>query len=100
MSGEDLTIQPGLALQQDLALVSLLGLAHVERNGHHYVNGMAGLPQAEQDAFLADHPDLYERSHGAVRARIRDGILQIGSLDCTGYASRAMPDWGSMREMP
>jgi len=40
MSGEDLTIQAGLALQQDLALVSLLGLTHVERNGHHYVNGM------------------------------------------------------------
>src|SRR6185369_14176028 len=44
MSGEDLTIQPGLAIQQDLALVSLLGLTHVERNGHHYVNGMASLP--------------------------------------------------------
>ena len=41
MTGEDLTIQPGLALQQDLALVSVLGLTHVERNGHHYVNGMA-----------------------------------------------------------
>ena len=79
MSGEDLTIQPGLALQQDLALVSLLGLTHLERNGHHYVNGMAGLPQAEQDAFLAAHPDLYEKSHGAVRVRIEDGMLAIGS---------------------
>ena len=44
MTGEDLTIQPGLALQQDLALVSILGLTHVERNGHHYVNGMACRP--------------------------------------------------------
>ena len=67
MSGEDLTTQAGLAVQQDLALVNLLGLTHVERNGHHYVNGMAGLPQHEQDGFLAAHPDLYERSHGAVR---------------------------------
>jgi L-alanine-DL-glutamate epimerase-like enolase superfamily enzyme len=99
LSGEDLTIQPGLALQQDLALVSLLGLAHVERNGHHYVNGMAALPQAEQDAFLAAHPDLYERSHGAVRVRIADGELAIVSLGCQGYASAAMPDWASMREM-
>jgi hypothetical protein len=99
MSGEDLTIQPGLALQQDLALVSLLGLTHVERNGHHYVNGMAALPQAEQDAFLAAHADLYERSHGAVRVRIEDGALAIGSLDCAGYASRAMPDWNSMKGM-
>ncbi|MEX2199213.1 MAG: enolase C-terminal domain-like protein [Burkholderiales bacterium] len=99
MSGEDLTIQAGLALQQDLALVSLLGLTHVERNGHHYVNGMAGLPPGEQDAFLAAHPDLYERSHGAVRVRIEEGMLDIGSLDCPGYASRAMPDWKVMKEM-
>ena len=99
MSGEDLTIQPGLALQQDLALVSLLGLTHVERNGHHYVNGMAGLAQEEQDAFLAAHPDLYERSHGAVRVRISNGELSIGSLDCKGYASAAMPDWTTMRTM-
>jgi hypothetical protein len=100
MSGEDLTIQPGLALQQDLALVSLLGLTHLERNGHHYVNGMAALPQSEQNAFLSCHPDLYERSHGAVRVKIENGKLQIGSLECPGYASRAMPDWNSMRSIP
>ncbi|MBA3477752.1 MAG: mandelate racemase [Lautropia sp.] len=99
MSAEDLTIQAGLALQQDLALVSLMGIRHVERNGHHYVNGMAGLPQAEQDAFLAAHPDLYERSHGAVRLRIRDGTLAIGSLGCAGFASGALPDWSDMRPM-
>jgi hypothetical protein len=99
MSGEDLTIQPGLALQQDLALVSLLGITHVERNGHHYVNGMAGLPRAEQEAFLAAHPDLYERSHGAVRVRIAGGEMMTGSLACAGFASAAMPDWNSMTEM-
>ena len=98
MSGEDLTTQAGLAVQQDLALVSLLGLAHVERNGHHYVNGMAGLPEAEQDAFLKAHPDLYERSHGAVRLRIQQGNLQIESLAIPGYASGAMPDWQAMRQ--
>ncbi len=99
VSGEDLTIQAGLALQQDLALVSLLGLTHVERNGHHYVNGMAALPPTEQAAFLEAHPDLYERSHGAVRLKIRDGDLQIGSLGCPGFASAAMPDWEAMRRM-
>ena len=99
MTGEDLTIQAGLAIQQDLALVSLLGLTHVERNGHHYVNGMAGLPLEEQDAFLRAHPDLYERSHGAVRVRISHGWLAMKTLACPGYASGAMPDWNSMREM-
>jgi Enolase C-terminal domain-like len=100
MSAEDLTIQAGLALQQDLALVSLLGVTHVERNGHHYVNGMADLPAAEQQAFLAAHGDLYESSHGAVRVRIDGGRLAIGSLSGPGYASGAAPMWESMRAMP
>jgi L-alanine-DL-glutamate epimerase-like enolase superfamily enzyme len=99
MSGEDLTVQAGLGLQQDLALVSLLGIRHVERNGHHYVNGMAAAPESEQSAFLAAHPDLYERSHGAVRPLIRDGMLAIGSLDCAGYASGALPDWDALPSM-
>ena len=97
MSAEDLTMQAGLALQQDLALVSILGLSHVERNGHHYVNGMAGLPPGEQAAFLAAHPDLYEKSYGAVRVRITRGMLDIGSLDGPGFASGAEPDWSAMR---
>jgi hypothetical protein len=99
MSGEDLTTQAGLAVQQDLAVVNLLGLTHVERNGHHYVNGMAGLPQHEQDAFLAAHPDLYEHSHGAVRVKIRNGRLAIGSLASAGFASGACPDWATLRRL-
>jgi hypothetical protein len=99
MTAEDLTTQAGLAVQQDLALVNLLGLTHVERNGHHYVNGMASLPEVEQGAFLAAHPDLYERSHGAVRLRIRAGRLAIGSLGCAGFASAAEPDWDAMTAM-
>jgi hypothetical protein len=100
MTAEDLTTQAGLAVQQDLALVNLLGMTHVERNGHHYVNGMAGAPEAEQSRFLAAHPDLYERSHGAVRLRIRGGQLAIGSLDCPGFASGAEPDWTALAPMP
>jgi Enolase C-terminal domain-like len=96
MSGEDLTTQAGLAVQQDLALMSLLGITHVERNGHHYVNGMAALPEAEQRAFLAAHPDLYEHSHGATRLRISDGHVAIASLACPGFASAAQPEWAAM----
>jgi hypothetical protein len=97
MSAEDLTTQAGLSVQQDLALVNLLGIEHVERNGHHYVNGMAAQAPAEQQAFLAAHPDMYERSHGAVRLKIRDGRIAIGSLACPGYASAAMPDFPAMQ---
>jgi hypothetical protein len=99
MSAEDLTTQAGLSVQQDLALVALLGLPHVERNGHHYVNGMAALPAAEQQAFLKAHPDLYARAAGAVRLRILEGRLSVGSLACPGYASAAEPDWGTMHAL-
>jgi hypothetical protein len=99
MSGEDLTLQAGLAVQQDFALATLLGLEHVERNGHHYVNGMAGLPEAEQKAFLEKHADLYESSHGATRLRIEGGKVKIASLAGPGFASQAMPDWQSMKTM-
>jgi hypothetical protein len=99
MTGEDLTTQAGLAVQQDLALVNLIGLTHVERNGHHYVNGMSGLPESEQSAFLAAHPDLYERSHGAVRLKIRHGQLAIGSLAARGFAASAYPPWDTLSPM-
>ena len=97
MSAEDLTTQAGLAVQQDLALVSLLGLTHVERNGHHYVNGMAALSGPEPRAFLAAHGDLYAEQAGVVRLRIVAGRLAIGSLACPGFAAATQPDWTTMR---
>ncbi|HWI83023.1 enolase C-terminal domain-like protein [Ramlibacter sp.] len=99
MSAEDLTTQAGLSVQQDLALVNLLGITHVERNGHYYVNGMAAQPPAEQDAFLVAHPDLYERSHGGVRLRIAGGRIALGSLQCEGFAAAALPDFGAMSRL-
>jgi hypothetical protein len=99
LSGEDLSTQAGLAVQQDLALASLIGCTHLERNGHHYVNGMSGVAEAEQEAFLAAHPDLYHRAGGTVRLTIRDGRIALGSLACTGFAAGAEPDWSAMRNM-
>lgn len=92
MSAEDLTCQAGLAVQQDLALVALLGLAHGERNGHHYGDGFGNAPAAEQRAFAAAHPDLYAGT--PPRLAVHDGgELHVGSLlACTGYAHAADPD--------
>ena len=99
MSAEDLTTQAGVSVQQDLALVSLIGCQHVERNGHHYVRGMAGIPEREQRAFLAAHPDLYREVEGVVCLRIEDGQLAIRSLACEGFAVGAEPDWPAMRQV-
>jgi hypothetical protein len=99
MSAEDLTCQAGLAVQQDLALASLLGLAHCERNGHHYVDGFGAAPAAEQQAFAAAHGDLYETAGGRPRLAIRDGRIAIGSLAQPGFAHGADPDFGSLQPL-
>jgi hypothetical protein len=100
MSAEDLTTLAGVSVQQDLALVSLLGLGHVERNGHHFIDGMSFAPEAEQAGFARAHPDLYSRGSGPARLRIADGRLPLGSLGCPGFAVAADTDFASLRRMP
>ena len=105
MSAEDLTTLPGISLQQDLALVSLLGLGHVEKNAHHFVDGMRHRPQAEQRRFAAAHPDLYRLDPLAdgscvARLKISDGMVAIGSLDCPGFAHAADMDWNDLEPAP
>ena len=101
MSAEDLTTQAGVAVQQDLALATLIGATLVERNGHHYVDGMAGAPKAEEDAFLERHPDVYHRAaNGRVRVTIHDGAIAIRSLDTPGLGVGPVPDFSAMDKSP
>ncbi|MFV1994430.1 MAG: hypothetical protein ACC661_03245, partial [Verrucomicrobiales bacterium] len=81
LSGEDLGNIGPVALLQDLTVMSLLGVEHVERNGHHYFRGASMFPEAMQRALLEDHADLYRRhEHGFPTLDIRGGRLDIGSL--------------------
>lgn len=96
ISAEDLTCQAGLAVQQDTAFVAAMGLSHVERNGHHYVDGFAGAPAAEAEAFRAAHPGLYDTEGGRVRLAVASGALDTASLYGPGFASGAAPDWASL----
>jgi len=96
VSGEDLTCQAGLGVQQDLALGALIGITHAERNGHHYVDGFAGTPAAEAFAFMATHPDLYVKDGDGVRLSIHDGDLLTGSLTAPGFATSVHPDWTTL----
>lgn len=105
MSAEDLTTLPGISLQQDLALVSLLGLTHVEKNAHHFVDGMRHRPQGEQRAFAEAHPDLYRLDPLAggqhvARLKIAEGVVRIASLDVPGHSYAAEIDWGSLEPAP
>jgi len=99
VTGEDLTCQPGLALQQDLALGTLLCLDHAERNGHHYVDGFGETPAAEAQAFAAAHPDLYADAGQGIRLKIHDGDLLTGSLNTAGFATSVHPDWSALRPL-
>ncbi|WP_149541408.1 enolase-like domain-containing protein [Siccirubricoccus phaeus] len=100
LSGEDLTCLAGVSVQQDLALVALLGLAHVERNGHHFIAGFAGRPKAEAVRFLEAHPGLYADTSRGPRLAIREGVLDLASLDVPGLGATEEPDYAAMAEMP
>lgn len=100
MSAEDLTTQPGISVQQDLALVSLLGMTHVERNAHHFIDGMSSASDTEQNAFVAAHPLLYEKLPGRpARLRAKGGTIMLGSLGCPGFAVGADLDFTALRPM-
>jgi L-alanine-DL-glutamate epimerase-like enolase superfamily enzyme len=98
MSAEDLTTQAGLGVQQDLLLAAFIGAEHIERNGHHYVNGMGSAPPGEQADFLNSHPDLYARApQGHARLTITDGAVSLTSLlAAPGLGSAASPDWSAL----
>jgi L-alanine-DL-glutamate epimerase-like enolase superfamily enzyme len=93
LSGEDLTCQAGLAVQQDTLLAASLGVAHIERNGHHYVDGFGRAPAAEEGLFADAHPGFYRRDGDRVHLLIANGRLDLTPLHVTGFASAAQPLW-------
>ena len=96
MSAEDLTNVPVVPLQQDLATVRALGITHVERNGHHYVRGLAHCSPRERAAALRLHADLYTGDEQHAWLRIDAGQLRVGSLATPGYGVAFDPDLDAM----
>ena len=101
MSAEDLTTLAGVSVQQDLALVSLLGLTHVERNGHHFVDGMSFASEQRAGGLRprASRPLQPGRPVRHACASTTGGS-QLGSLACPGFAVAADMDFAAMRPMP
>ena len=80
MSAEDLTNLGPIALTQDLAVLATLGIAHAERNGHHYFAGLSQFPEPVQRDMLKLHGDLYrEHAAGFPTLRVREGKIAIDS---------------------
>ncbi len=86
LSGEDLANVGPVALLQDLSVVALLGIAHVERNGHHYFRGLSMYPDPVQDAVLTAHGGLYHRHPAGFAAlEIINGGLNLGSVNSAPF---------------
>lgn len=92
LTGEDLCTVGVVPVQSDLCMAAILGLEHVERNGHHYHRGLSYLPATAQRAALAAHEDFYTTCGQTVVPRLEDGVFRIGSLQCPGYGFAALPD--------
>ncbi len=94
LSGEDLANVGPLSTLQDLAAQAALGVTSVERNGHHYFQGLAQFPAALQEHALRWHPDLYSRDEngGWPRLILRDGRLQLGSVNAAPFGVPGEPD--------
>jgi len=99
MTAEDLTNVPIVPLQQDLATVRTLGIPHVERNGFHYVRGLAHCSDRERELALRHHPDLYEGDQKVAFVRISDGRIRVDSLAVPGLGIAFDPDFESMAEL-
>jgi len=96
MSAEDLTNVPIVPLQQDLTTVRVLGIPHLERNGFHYVRGLAHCSERERDLATRRHGDLYEGDSREAFMRIEKGEIRVDSLSAPGYGIAFDPDFESM----
>ncbi len=86
LSGEDLGNVGPVSLLQDLAVMALLGITHVERNGHHYFRGLSMHPTAVQEAVLEKHSDLYSRhADGFPALQITAGALELRSVNAAPF---------------
>ncbi|WP_231188766.1 hypothetical protein [Haladaptatus sp. DYF46] len=81
ISAEDLTTVGPLELLQDLVVVATIGADHVERNGHHYFEGLDAFPEEVQQRALSEHPDLYRRHESDFTTlRIEDGTVDLDTI--------------------
>jgi hypothetical protein len=93
LTGEDLCNLGPVALLQDLAMMALLGIEHIERNGHHYYRGLSMWPQPWEETVLAAHPDLYTRHpQGFARLQITDGQVALESVNASPFGLRPLFD--------
>jgi hypothetical protein len=101
LTGEDLCNLGPVALLQDLAMMALLGIEHVERNGHHYYRGLSLWPADWQETTLTAHGDLYHRHRdGFACLQIRKGLLALGSVNAAPLGVKPLFDPSRFERQP
>ena len=91
LSGEDLCSIGPVAMLQDVAVQAALGVAHVERNGHHYFRGLDVYPEALQGDVLAAHDGFYQRhAAGFPMLRIEEGQMDVTSVNAAPFGCGAI----------
>jgi hypothetical protein len=101
LTGEDLCNLGPVALLQDLAMMALLGVENVERNGHHYYLGLSLWPQEWQESTLAAHPDLYHRHRqGFACLQILQGRVALGSVNTAPFGTKPLFDPSRFERQP
>jgi hypothetical protein len=93
MTAEDLSTLPPLTVGQDLVVAAVMGLTHIERNGHHFFGRLAPIMPEIAELSLEAHPDLY-RADARVGARLRiaEGRLRLGSVLRAPFGFAPEPD--------
>ncbi len=87
-SAEDLANIGPVALLQDLAVQASLGNASIERNGHHYFDGLRAFPEELQSQVLTAHPDVYR---APCHLRVTNGSLCLQSVNQAPFGTPVMP---------
>ncbi len=93
LTGEDLANLGPVALLQDLAMMAALGIAHVERNGHHYFRGLSLWPEQWQKTVLVNHSDLYrQHEQGFATLRVEHGDVNLASVNQATFGLNPLLD--------
>lgn len=78
-SAEDLANVGPVALLQDLCAAAVMGIQHIERNGHHYFAGLSSMPMEIQRQVLEKHSDLYH-AHQSSDSTFPSLTIENGSI--------------------
>ena len=101
LTGEDLCNLGPVALLQDLAMMALLGIQHVERNGHHYYRGLSMWPTDWQREMLAGPGGLYQRHpDGFACLQISQGQLPLASTNSAPFGLTPLLDPSRFARQP